>query len=86
MNRYANRAWAGLVLYIIAVEIAAPKNELLSHAFDRGLETKPGRFLLPAITLITALHLNNALPSVVDPYAWAFRWKEKVNPQTTDNG
>lgn len=56
-----------LVVLGLLHELLAEKDQLLSHAFDRWLETHP--WLVRGVTVVTVLHLLNLLPKKADPYA-----------------
>lgn len=63
--RPADIAWSALLGVIIAYEIAAPVNELLSEGWDRYLVSRP--VIARVVPIMLALHLINALPRSVDP-------------------
>lgn len=60
------RAVITLAALIGAYEVAAPSDQMISHAFDRWMLTHP-TVTIASVT-ITALHLVNALPPMIDPY------------------
>jgi hypothetical protein len=62
----SGRAWAAIGLGVLAYEVAAPPNELLSEGADRALCDHP--YLTRAAIGLTALHLANALPERLDPF------------------
>ena len=64
--RMASRAWIALGGGVLAYEVFAPTDELLSYGCDRYLEAHP--WLTRAVIGMTALHLLNALPGYLDPY------------------
>ncbi|SKS41998.1 DUF7427 family protein [Mycobacteroides abscessus] len=61
----ADSAWLVLLAAIVAYEVAAPDNELLSEGWDRYLQRRPVTARVGPIVL--ALHLINALPRSIDP-------------------
>lgn len=63
--RPADIAWSAMLGVIIAYEIAAPVNELLSEGWDRYLVSRP--ITARVVPIMLALHLINALPRSVDP-------------------
>lgn len=65
MNVTAERAWAAMVASIIAYEVAAPPQQLLSEGIDRLLIRHP--IATHAVIGVTALHLLNLLPDRADP-------------------
>lgn len=67
--RYSTKAWLGLGAYVVATEVCAPEDELLSQAVDRWLEKPPGRTASALTIVATALHLLNLLPERYDPFA-----------------
>lgn len=56
--RPSNAAWLILAAGITAYEYLAPDDELLSNAYDRGLEGRY-KYLIIGGTAITAAHLLN---------------------------
>jgi hypothetical protein len=68
VNRHftGERAWCALMAMIVGYELAAPDNQLLSHAVDRWLQKHP--VLTYAAVAVTAAHLVNLMPEAVDPY------------------
>ncbi|MFI5776982.1 hypothetical protein [Nocardia sp. NPDC051570] len=60
------RALIVLAAAVTAYEVAAPENELISHAFDRLLEKH--RIATGFAVIYTAAHLLNILPPRVDLY------------------
>ncbi|MEO5499453.1 MAG: hypothetical protein ABIR46_03065 [Candidatus Saccharimonadales bacterium] len=76
--RPSTRMWAAVGVGITAYEVMCPHGETLSERVDDVLEGSPYK---RAVTLgaiaITALHLSNVLPEVVDPYHYALRWKHE---------
>jgi len=58
-------AWVAMTLGIIAYEIFAPENELLSEAVDRFLVSHP--ILTRVVVIAVAAHLLNVIPNEVDP-------------------
>lgn len=67
----AKRAWIGIGVGVVAYEIAAPPNELLSEGADRTLQKYP--YLTRAAIGLTALHLMNAIPEKYDPLHQGFK-------------
>lgn len=67
MVRPADVAWLILVSAIVGYEVACPRDELLSRAWDRYLELWP--ILARLVPVIVALHLINVLPRWCDPLA-----------------
>ena len=65
-NKHSKLAWAGLVAGVAAYDVFCPEGETLSEGIDRGLESKYKQLITLGIG-ITALHLVNILPPVVDP-------------------
>ncbi|SKT46134.1 DUF7427 family protein [Mycobacteroides abscessus] len=61
----ADYAWSVMLALIVAYEIAAPVNELLSEGWDRYLVSRP--VTARVVPVVLALHLINALPRSVDP-------------------
>jgi hypothetical protein len=64
--RTADRAWLTFGAGVLAYEILAPTDELLSYGCDRYLQAHP--WLTRAFIGVTALHLLNAIPGYLDPY------------------
>jgi len=64
--RFRTKAWLGLVAYVVAVEVAAPENELLSDAYDDWLLKDHSALIATAVTLTVAGHLLNAIPERYD--------------------
>lgn len=62
----AKRGWAVMGLGILAYEMAAPPNELLSEGVDRAISCHP--YLTRAAIGVTALHLANLIPAPLDPF------------------
>lgn len=60
------RAWMVLIVAILAYEIAAPKDQLLSEAVDRWLVKYPWPTRV-AVALVAA-HLLNMIPNKFDPF------------------
>lgn len=60
------RAWALLAVAVIAYEIAAPKDQLLSEAVDRWLVKYPWPTRVAVV--LTAAHLLNLIPNRFDPF------------------
>lgn len=75
--RYRHRAICGLVGYVAAVELFAPPNELISHAFDDWLKKPPSAILASLVVLATAGHLLNLIPDEMDLYAYFGRVRIK---------
>ena len=67
MARPSTVAWAVLIGGVLIYSALAPKDEKMSHAVDRGLETKYRPLILGGI-IMTALHLGNLIPSKYDPF------------------
>jgi hypothetical protein len=67
----AEIAWLALGAAVLAWELSAPENHLLSEGADRALKRAP--ILTRAAIAITALHLANALPPRIDPYVLALK-------------
>lgn len=84
--RYSTKAWIGLVAYIVVAEIKAPKDDMLSHAYDTWLQHPVGKILAPAVTLVTAAHLLNYLEEAYDPYHLLFFARKKGSGKTIENG
>lgn len=63
--RLAEKAWSVVGLAILAYEVTAPRDELLSHGVDRMIEKHPiaTRFII----VYLALHLCNWWPKKIDP-------------------
>lgn len=61
----ADGAWLALLGAIVAYEVAAPDNELLSEGWDRYLLRSP--VTARVVPIVLALHLINALPRSIDP-------------------
>lgn len=64
--RCSDQAWLTLGASILAYEVLAPSDELLSFGADRYLQSHP--VLTRAVILITALHLANWMPARLDPW------------------
>lgn len=79
--RYSTKAWIGLAAYIATAEKFAPKDELMSDAFDRWLKT-PGKFLCWAAVLLTGGHLLNLLDPRIDPWHQAGVWLTRLTTPT----
>lgn len=67
----AKRAWITLGLCVTAYELVCPPGELMSEGVDAALEARRG--LTIAAIGITAAHLCNVLPPVLDPYVQGMR-------------
>ena len=84
--RFATKGWIAVGLTVAAVEILAPKNELLSEGVDRALEHKIGRILVPLAVIQTAAHLLNVIPSRYDLIHQGFRLlKAVLNPKIMES-
>ena len=57
--------WAGIGLGVITFDLLAP--ESLSHAFQRGMDSKYRPVMLGALA-ITAAHLLDIIPDQYDPF------------------
>lgn len=75
--RAAERAWIALGVAVLAYEVVARDDELLSHQVDRWLEAHP--VLTSAAVTVTAAHLLNVLPTKADPWVWLFAWRSVVS-------
>ncbi|WP_459213504.1 DUF7427 family protein [Mycobacterium intracellulare] len=62
--RPSTKAWIVLGASVLAYEYWAPDGELLSHGYDNFLAHHP--FVTWSLTVITAAHLLNICPRVVD--------------------
>jgi hypothetical protein len=70
----SDRAWMFLAGGVVAYELLALDNELMSEAVDRYLESRP--ILTRSVIITVALHLLNVLPKQIDPLAQlAELWK-----------
>jgi len=65
MIRPGTIAWAAAVGGILAYEVLAPDDELMSEAVDRALQRYPWTTRILIATL--GLHLANLLPERIDP-------------------
>jgi hypothetical protein len=70
------RAWYALVTLIAGYEFAAPEGQLLSHAVDRWLQRHPVCTYVAVV--VTAAHLVNLIPDVVDPYRHVGRTAQRL--------
>lgn len=70
--RYGNKAWIGLGVYLIVVELLAPPGETLSEAMDEWLKRHPGKALSHITVAVTAGHLLNLIPPRYDPIHQVF--------------
>lgn len=73
--RYSTKGWLTIAASVIAFEVFAPPGELLSEGMDRWRAHPAGKYLATGGILVTAAHLLRQLPSEVDPFTQAFRWK-----------
>ncbi|USC17052.1 hypothetical protein [Rhodococcus sp. 11-3] len=60
------RAWAWLAGGVIAYEIMADEDQLLSNAVDRWLKSHP--LATHVAVVVTAAHLLNLIPERLDPF------------------
>lgn len=63
--RASDRAWIVLATGIVAYEVAAKPEELMSEAVDRYLDSRPW-FTRLAVAVVSA-HLLNMIPPRFDP-------------------
>lgn len=70
--RYSAKGWLAVFGVVGAIEYFAPPNDTLSHGADVALEHPVGKLLVPAVVMVTALHIINRLPVRYDPYSRAF--------------
>lgn len=61
-----SHAWLALGCAVLAYEVVAPSDQLLTASCARGLERHP--LLTRAAIVITAAHLLRVIPSSLDPY------------------
>ncbi|MDG3012391.1 hypothetical protein G4X40_19815 [Rhodococcus sp. D2-41] len=59
------RAWLILAASIVAYEIAAPDDQLLSEAADRAIVRRP--ILTRCAVALVAAHVANLIPARIDP-------------------
>lgn len=71
--RPADRAWLTLASGIVAYELAAVEDELLSEAADRYMSAHP--WITRAVTAAVAMHLCNIIPDRYDPLHHLFTVK-----------
>ena len=63
--RRGDKAWIGVGVGVLAYQLSAPQDELMSEAMDRYLEAHP--WITNAAVAAVALHLLNRLPLRLDP-------------------
>ena len=66
----ARNTWIVIFGIAAAHEFFCEDGELLSEAYDRGLEKHP--LLIYGFTAVTVAHILNKLPIKADPYNWAW--------------
>lgn len=66
-NKPSKLAIAGIIAGVAAYDILCPPGETISEGVDRIMESVPGRVAAVSAIGITALHLINVLPPVIDP-------------------
>lgn len=73
--RPADKAWLTMAAGIVAYELIAPDEELLSAGWDRYMlgDRKVKRVAAHATPFLVAGHLTNRLPIWADPIALVFR-------------
>ncbi|ATN94036.1 hypothetical protein J4U01_gp073 [Mycobacterium phage Kumao] len=69
----STKAWIGLVAYVAVVEAILPRDDMMSHAFDRWLQDNVKAVALVGVTAATVLHLFNVTPPQVDLFGAVFR-------------
>ena len=80
----ASHAWSVIGLGVLAYELLAKDEQLLSSGVDRALERSPAsRMATTAGIGITALHLLNMLPESVDPLHQAHQSRLNLPPVLT---
>lgn len=74
--RHGDTAWVVLGAGILAYELAAVPDELMSDAADRWMVRHP--WLVRAVAFTVAAHVANTIPNTLDPLHWLFRAKRLI--------
>lgn len=64
--RVSEAAWCGISASILAYEVLAPKDELLSDQTDRWRQTRLGRLAVHGLVWTIAGHLTRTIPEDLD--------------------
>ena len=82
LNRHEGLFKCGLLFSCIAV-IEFIGEETLTHYSHKAMEHPIGRWVVPAVVGVTAMHLmdkdHDILPEAIDPYHHIARLVDKVN-------
>ena len=82
---YGKKAWAGLGIYVLIVEVCAPNGELLSEQMDRWRAQQPTKAIATVWVVITAAHLLRKIDRRFDPYSWLAQLRVPVlRPNNSD--
>ena len=64
--RMSTKAWLGIGVAVITWDAFCPEGEMLSHGYDNFLARHP--YITWVFTMLTAAHLLNVAPKVIDPW------------------